>query len=164
MKLVLKAAAFAEKAHRGMLRKYVDSPYIEHPLAVGRIVAEYSDDEKVIAAAILHDVIEDCGVEPVELAALFGPEVARLVVWLSKPEYAGASREEVERAEAIRYRDAPPEVHLIKAADIWDNCKNIRELDPKWGPKYLKYRKALASVLSGAPMGLRLRIEDIPEK
>jgi len=55
------AYRYAEEAHKGQVRKYTGEPYINHPVAVARIVAGVTDDCEMICAALLHDVIEDCG-------------------------------------------------------------------------------------------------------
>ena len=59
--MINKAIAFAVKAHEGQPRKGTEIPYIFHPLEVGMIVSRITDDEEVIAAAVLHDTVEDCG-------------------------------------------------------------------------------------------------------
>ncbi len=77
--MVKKAARFAAKAHEGMVRKGSRFPYIVHPMEVAVIVSMITDDPEVIAAAYLHDVIEDTGVRYEELEELFGKRVADLV-------------------------------------------------------------------------------------
>ena len=62
MNLVSQAAVFAVNAHDGMLRKGTKIPYIVHPMEVAAIAASLTDDPEVIAASLLHDVMEDCGV------------------------------------------------------------------------------------------------------
>lgn len=79
MTLVSQAMIFAAQAHDGMLRKGTDIPYILHPGEVAAIAATLTDDEEVLAAAVLHDVMEDCGVSEAELAQRFGCRVAHLV-------------------------------------------------------------------------------------
>lgn len=79
MTLVSQAMIFAACAHDGMLRKGTNVPYIVHPAEVTAIAATLTDDEEILAAAALHDVIEDCGVTEQELAQRFGVRVAQLV-------------------------------------------------------------------------------------
>ena len=81
--LVRRAFDFAERAHAGQTRRSGEE-FILHPLGVARISAELHLDEKTIAAALLHDVIEDTGAEPAELRAEFGDEVAQLVEGVTK--------------------------------------------------------------------------------
>ncbi len=85
LEIVRQAYAFAEEAHRGQKRK-TGEPFITHPLAVTEAVAELELDQFALAAALLHDVQEDCGVPNEVLRQKFGPEVARLVDGLSKLE------------------------------------------------------------------------------
>ena len=79
MTLVSDAMIFASRAHDGMLRKGTNIPYIVHPAEVAAIAATLTDDPEILAAALLHDVMEDCGVSEAELAERFGARVAQLV-------------------------------------------------------------------------------------
>lgn len=79
MKLLTKAIAFASRKHEGQKRKGTDIPYIVHPLEALSIASTITNDEKVLAAAVLHDVVEDCGVSLRDIKFRFGKEVARLV-------------------------------------------------------------------------------------
>ena len=77
--MIQKAAEFAAKVHAGVFRKGSRLPYIVHPTEVALIVTVMTSDPEVIAAAYLHDVIEDAGVSYEELKNLFGKRVADLV-------------------------------------------------------------------------------------
>lgn len=79
MTLVTQAAVFAANAHDGATRKGSRIPYIVHPMEAAAIAATLTDDPHVVAAAMLHDVMEDCGVSFEELRARFGERVATLV-------------------------------------------------------------------------------------
>ena len=79
MELVSEAIAFAVKAHDGMRRKKSESPYILHPMEAAVIVGTMSDDQNLIAAAALHDVVEDAGVSIEEIEERFGKRVRELV-------------------------------------------------------------------------------------
>ena len=79
MELVSEAITFAVKVHDGMRRKKSDSPYILHPLEAAVIVGTISDDQNIIAAAVLHDVIEDAGITIEEVEIKFGKRVKELV-------------------------------------------------------------------------------------
>ena len=81
--LVKEAYEFAAKAHQGQVRKTGD-PYVEHPLSVAMILAELHLDAETLAAALLHDVPEDCGVSLEEIGAKFGSSVVRLVDGVTK--------------------------------------------------------------------------------
>ena len=79
MELVSEAIAFAVKAHDGMRRKKSDAPYILHPMEAAVIVGTMTDDQNVISAAVLHDVVEDAGITIDEIEAKFGKRVRELV-------------------------------------------------------------------------------------
>lgn len=80
MTLVSRALAFAMQAHDGMMRKGTKIPYILHPTEAAAIVSSVTEDEELLAAALLHDVIEDCGVTEQEICERFGARVARIVL------------------------------------------------------------------------------------
>ena len=79
MELVSEAIAFAVRAHDGMRRKKSDLPYILHPMEAAVIVGTMSEDQNLIAAAALHDVVEDAGVTIEEIERRFGKRVRELV-------------------------------------------------------------------------------------
>ena len=79
MELVSEAIVFAAKAHDGMRRKKSDAPYILHPLEAAVIVGTMTDDQDVIAAAVLHDVVEDAEITIREIEEKFGKRVRELV-------------------------------------------------------------------------------------
>ena len=79
MELVSEAIIFAVKAHDGMRRKKSEAPYILHPMEAAVIVGTMSDDQNLIAAAALHDVVEDAGVTIEEVEERFGKRVRELV-------------------------------------------------------------------------------------
>ena len=93
MELVSEAIAFAVTAHDGMRRKKSDAPYILHPMEAAVIVGTMTEDPNLIAAAVLHDVVEDAGISLEEIRERFGERVRELV----------ASETEDKRA------DLPPE-------------------------------------------------------
>ena len=79
MDLVSEAVVFAVNVHDGMRRKNSKSPYVLHPLEAAVIVGTMSDDQDLIAAAVLHDVVEDAGISMDEVEARFGKRVRQLV-------------------------------------------------------------------------------------
>ena len=79
MELASEAIAFAVKAHDGMRRKKSESPYILHPMEAAVIVGTMTDDQNLIAAAALHDVVEDAGITLEEIKEKFGQRVWELV-------------------------------------------------------------------------------------
>lgn len=79
MELVSQAILFAVKAHDGMKRKKSQAPYILHPLEASVIVGTMTDDQEIISASVLHDVVEDAGVTLEEIEEKFGSRVRKLV-------------------------------------------------------------------------------------
>ena len=79
MDIVSRAIQFATKAHHGMMRKKDHVPYILHPLEAAVIVSTMTSDQETIAAAVLHDVVEDAGITIEQIEELFGKRVRFLV-------------------------------------------------------------------------------------
>src|SRR5687767_6755361 len=101
-KLINDALIFATEKHAGQSRKYTGQPYIFHPIAVAMMVMETPDHtDDMVAAALLHDVVEDCGVHLDEVGARFGDGVKDLVYWLTDiatpADGNRAKRKEIER-------------------------------------------------------------------
>lgn len=153
MELVRAAADFAAASHLGQCRKYSQEPYIHHPARVAARVAELGCDAEVIAAAWLHDVVEDCGVTVAQLAARFGDRVARLVHRLSEPPAQAGGARVVRKATyrrrllVLQGRDAI-DVHTVKAADCLDNVRSVREHDPGFWRVYGRETRLLCNVLT----------------
>ena len=128
MELVSEAIAFAVMAHDGMRRKNSNAPYVLHPMEAAVIVSTMSDDQNLIAAAALHDVVEDAGVSIVEIEERFGRRVRELVE--SETEN---KREELPPEQTWRIRKEESLEKLKNADDIavlmlWigDKLSNIR--------------------------------------
>jgi len=131
---VRRAYLYAQQAHSNQ-RRLSGEPYITHPLAVARILAQMSLDAATLEAALLHDVIEDTPAERSELAELFGEEVARLVDGVSKlTQIRFESRRE---AQAQNFRKmvlamvADVRVILIKLADRLHNMRTLGVMPPE---------------------------------
>lgn len=119
--MIRKAAEFAGKAHAGALRKGSGIPYIYHPMEVALIVAQMTDDPEVIAAAYLHDVLEDTQVTAEELEKQFGSRVLELV----RAETENKALTWKERKEnTIRHLEtASYEVKLLALGDKLSNMR-----------------------------------------
>src|SRR5436190_6610285 len=126
--LVARAFRFAATAHDGQ-RRHSGSDFIEHPVGVARICAELRLDEQTIAAALLHDVVEDTETDIEDVRAEFGDEVARLVDGVTK--LTRISFQSREQAEAEHHRKRvvamweDVRVILIKLADRLHNLRTI---------------------------------------
>lgn len=126
--LVRKALAYATAAHAGQFRKwYPEVPYIAHPTRVAAEIAARPDaTEEMVAAAYLHDVIEDCGVAYIDLLTGFGEGVADLVMELTNPSKGckgpRAVRKEMDRKHIAA---ASREAKIIKLYDRLDNLSDL---------------------------------------
>ncbi len=131
--LVERAFEFSESAHRGQFRKSGE-PYITHPLAVASILSEWQLDAEGLAAALLHDVMEDTSVTRTELESTFGKPVAAMVDGLSKLDQIEFATREDAQAESFRKmllamaRDV--RVILIKLADRLHNMRTLDAMAP----------------------------------
>lgn len=120
--MIQEAAAFAAEAHRGMVRKGSQIPYIVHPLEVGLLTARMVQDEEVIAAAYLHDVLEDTSVTAEELERRFGPRVLALV--LEETEDKRGTWDQRKSATVRHLKQASREVRLLALADKLSNLRS----------------------------------------
>jgi (p)ppGpp synthase/HD superfamily hydrolase len=121
--LVRHAYAFAEHAHRGQRRKDGQA-YISHPVRVARLLAGLGYDQHVLAAALLHDVVEDTPVTLPEIRQAFGARIALLVASVSEdPSLHGAERKLAYREQV---RVAPADARAICAADKVCNIEDLR--------------------------------------
>lgn len=148
--IVERAFIFAVNAHEAIKqrRKYTGEPYFMHPVAVASIVSKVPHTEGMLAAAMLHDTVEDAGVILIDIERKFGAEVAELVGWLtdiSRPEDGNrAARKAIDREHTAR---APAQAKTIKLADLIDNTASIVRHDPAFARVYLKEKAALLEVL-----------------
>jgi GTP pyrophosphokinase len=136
VELVRKAYRFADEAHLGQLRKNGE-PYITHPISVASQCTEWKLDAPALMAALMHDVIEDCGVTKADLIQKFGSSVADLVDGLTKLDKLEFNTREENQAESFRKmllamaRDV--RVILIKLADRTHNMRTMAEMPrEKW--------------------------------
>ena len=158
MTLEERAKAFATHAHAGQVRKYTGEPYINHPAAVVEIVRSVPHTPEMIAAAWLHDTVEDCDVAFLDIVRVFGMEVAALVDHLtdkSKPSDGNRkARKEIDKANLA---NAPADAQTIKLADLIDNTTSVVERDPSFAVVYLREKAALLEVMTKGDETLRAR-------
>lgn len=146
----IEALAFAERAHSSIdqRRKYTNEPYIVHPAEVAVLVKSVPHTREMVAAAYLHDTVEDTGVLIEEIETLFGPIIAALVSELtdvSRPE--DGSRAVRKAKDLAHTATASPEAKTIKLADLISNSRSIMERDPAFAVIYLREKAALLEVL-----------------
>ncbi len=144
------ARIYATAAHAAVsqLRKYTGDPYIVHPTEVVKMIQDIGGTPEMIAAAYLHDVVEDTKIKIADIRREFGQTVASYVYWLtspSRPEDGNrATRKEIDRRFIA---NATPEVKSIKLADLISNTKSITAHDQKFAKVYLEEKKLLLEVL-----------------
>jgi (p)ppGpp synthase/HD superfamily hydrolase len=125
------ALLYASKMHRTQLRKDTAIPYFSHPLGVASLVLEHGGNEDEAIAALLHDVVEDCGGEPrlVEIHSQFGPAVADIVKGCTdgKPgeERIAATWLQRKVAYVEHLGSASPSVRLVSFCDKLHNARAI---------------------------------------
>ena len=138
-----RAASFAARAHAGQVRKDGRTPYVAHPFRVAMTVRDVFgvDDEVALAAALLHDVIEDTTTDYDDLAREFGEEVADVVAALTKDM---RKPEPVREVEYDRQLAAGPwQARLIKLADVYDNVSECMDAEMR-EKAVAKARRAVA--------------------
>jgi guanosine-3',5'-bis(diphosphate) 3'-pyrophosphohydrolase len=157
--LVRRAYERASAAHEGQVRLSGD-PYISHPLAVATVVAELGLDEVAVAAALLHDAVEDTGLSVEDLASEFGPTVAAIVDGVTKLDRLPFDSREAQQAATMRKMLLAMakdwRVLVIKLADRLHNMRTIAAM-PEW-----KQRRTAEETLDiYAPLAHRLGIQEI---
>ncbi len=151
---VKRALALAEKAHEGVTRKFSDTPYVEHPKKVAQIVTEvYAEFDAaaptpLVAAALLHDVLEDTDtpiqdIVEVGLDEEQGLEILELVLDLTDNKDLKGTRRWRKEASLLRLAKAGPQVALVKLADRLHNVGDMATQNPdffkkKYAPESLR--------------------------
>jgi GTP diphosphokinase / guanosine-3',5'-bis(diphosphate) 3'-diphosphatase len=165
MTLVLRAAAFAARKHRDQRRKDPQaSPYINHPIALAELLSTVGgvDDPKILAAALLHDTVEDTETTVSELKRQFGSEIASIVA-----EVTDDKRLPKQRRKELQIEHAPHlsrSAKLVKLADKICNVHDVRENPPKDWPKerrreYLEWARRVVDGIRGTNARLERRFD-----
>ena len=134
MELVSEAVAFAAKAHDGMRRKKSSVPYILHPMEAAVIVGTMTDDQDIIAAAALHDVVEDAGITIEEIEERFGKRVRDLVQSETEDKRADlppASTWRIRKEESLSVLKTTDDIAVLM---VWlgDKLANMRSFYRDW--------------------------------
>jgi len=157
--IIVRAGTVAARAHAGQFRKSGE-PYVTHPVAVAGIVAELGLDAPTIAAALLHDAVEDTGLTLESLAGEFGPVVARVVDGVTKLDRLQFDSKEAQQAATIRKMLVAMandwRVLLIKLADRLHNMRTLAAM-PEWKQR----RTAQETFDIYAPLAHRLGVQQI---
>ena len=134
MELVSEAIAFAVQAHDGMRRKKGDVPYILHPLEAAVIVGTMTSDQHLIAAAALHDVVEDAGVTLAQVEERFGKRVYELVAAETEDKRENLPPEatwRIRKEESLALLKSTEDVGVLM---VWlgDKLANMRAIYRDW--------------------------------
>lgn len=158
--LAIKAQFVASLAHGaiGQRRKFTGVPYITHPIAVAELVAEYGGDQILVAAAYLHDVIEDTHLTAHLLRRHFPASVVTLVEQVTnvatKRDGDRAARKAIDRAHLAK---ASAEAQTLKLADIIDNLSTLADHDRDFADRYFAEKALVLEVLTKGDPALWLR-------
>ena len=157
--LIVKAYETAEMAHRGQVRRSGE-PYITHPLAVATVLAGLGMDDITLAAALLHDSVEDTAVSLQEIEAQFGPLVTQIVDGVTKLERVSFDTRAAAQAATMRKMlvamAKDPRVILIKLGDRLHNMRTVAAM-----PEANQKRTAQETLDIYAPLAHRFGIADI---
>ena len=164
--LILKALEFAAHKHRDQRRKDKEaSPYINHPIALATVLWEEGgvNDPVVIAAALLHDTIEDTETTWQELRGAFGDEVADIVLEVTDVKWL--KKHVRKRLQVSRARHASERAKLVKIADKIVNLRDAAAHPPKdWDfarrREYFDWAKEVIDELRGTHPALESRFDD----
>lgn len=155
---------FADDAHGDQMRKYTPERYIVHPVRVMNMLMEYTSDISMLAAALLHDVLEDTPVDSENikdfLTGFLPPQEVRKTIKLVeeltdvyvKSAFPHLNRRQRKELEVARIAKTSPESQTIKYADIIDNCVEIVKNDRGFAGKFLSECR---EILRKAPNGDR---------
>jgi guanosine-3',5'-bis(diphosphate) 3'-pyrophosphohydrolase len=152
MQMMLRAASFAARKHMGQKRADGVTPYFSHVARVAFILTHLFGvrDERLLAAAFLHDTLEDTATDYDEIESEFGEDVADAVVLLTKNNMLPKRKREREYEQ--RLRNAPERVQIAKMADLYDNLS-----DRVTSIKILKTTATAQRLLKAFGPGLRSR-------
>ncbi len=167
MDLIQKALEFATKAHGEQKRKYTDEPYIVHPVAVMELLKEIGIiNQHILAAALLHDTVEDTPTTIQDIEENFGILVARMVDDLTDvythEKFPNIRRKERKMLECYRLLKIGSDAKSIKLADLIDNTKSILEYDKGFAKTYIKEKRDMLDVLEGgSPILMDLAVKSL---
>ncbi len=160
MNMILEAAVFARLAHAEQQRKFNHRPYIVHPARVaGRVAVHPRATENMVAAAFLHDVVEDTSRTLGDLSAAFGPEVVQLVDELTNPSKGSeAPRPERKQQDRTHLAQISVEAKIIKLFDCIDNLHDVVAAPDSFVRRFCKETRLLAEVIGDADLDLKAEL------
>ncbi len=160
--MISRAYLTAASAHTGQMRKTGEA-YIHHPIAVARIVAELGLDDVTIAAALLHDSVEDTGMTLADVERDFGADVAAIVDGVTKLDRLSFDTKQEQQAATVRKMivamSKDLRVLIIKLADRLHNMRTIGGM-----PRFKQERTARETLDIFAPLAHRLGMQDVRQQ
>lgn len=160
--MIQQAVDFAVKAHYGAVRKGTKIPYITHPLETSVIVSLITDDEELIAAALLHDVMEDAGVSYEELKRCFGERVANLV--RIESEDKSKTWEERKSRTVERLKDADRQIKILTLGDKLSNIRcTARDYLAVGDAVWLRFRRTEKSYHGWYYWGIAMDLRELKD-
>jgi len=153
--LLMKALSFAANKHRSQFRKGSEPiPYINHPIAVADLIVRTGKihDEATLAAALLHDTVEDTDTTFAELETEFGPVISKLVAELT--DNKKLPKEERKRLQIEHAPSLSPRARIVKLADKTCNLRDVVQDPPAGWPlkrkqEYFDWAKSVVDKISG---------------
>jgi guanosine-3',5'-bis(diphosphate) 3'-pyrophosphohydrolase len=171
-----KITEFADKAHGAQMRKYTPERYIVHPIRVMELCRQYTNDVTILAAALLHDVLEDTPVTAEDLKIFLGSvmsskDAERTVALVKeltdefiKSDYPKFNRRKRKAMEVDRLLKTSADSQSIKYADIYDNCIEIVKHDPHFAKVFLSECKNILTKLDKGEPHLLSKARQIVDK
>ena len=160
--LIKIAQRVARQAHAGQVRKYTNEPYVNHPIRVSEWLAQFNVGELIIAGALCHDVIEDTDVGYTDLDMTVCTPVADLVQEVTNGVYPeGTPRVEKFWGNIIKLLRASHQAQTLKCGDCYDNCKDVYELDPPYGARYIAEKFFMIRMFTRAQADVRQAVLDL---
>lgn len=164
--LILRAADFAARKHIAQRRKGADRrPYINHPVAVATLLAEVGGvtDARILAAALLHDTIEDTETSPAELASEFGTDISAMVLEVTDDKNLPAAERkslQIQHASSLSHA-----ARLIKLADKTSNVHDVAHNTPaEWTVErrhgYFLWAERVVDRIRGTNQALEARFDE----
>jgi (p)ppGpp synthase/HD superfamily hydrolase len=174
--IIEKVRMFADEAHGDQMRRYAKERYIVHPIRVMELVREYSVEVPMLAAALLHDVLEDTPVTADQLKSFLDSVMSKdlsektflLVEELTdvyvKSAYPKMNRRTRRTREAERLNEVSEDAHTIKYADIIDNVQDVSCLEADFALTYMRESKQLLSFITRGNPELYSRAIEVIDK
>lgn len=146
--MISEAKRLAKKSHQGQFRKFEDTPFVQHPIQVARILksAGKKVTKEMVAAALLHDTIEDTGVTSAQIRSRFGNRVAKLVKELTTDK---EKRDKHGKAKYLGWKmtKMSDSALTIKLCDRYHNVRKIEETPKKFQNRYSKETRKTLLIL-----------------